>query len=78
MRERTSIPPHIHLSDHCLVDHRDWARQGGPVPPLTPLSFLWFALLRIDRKMHFPGLRGRIWRVLGVARALKNPNLCNL
>lgn len=69
--------PHIHLSDHCLVDHREWARQGGALPPLTLRSFLWFSLLRIDGKMHFTGLRGHIWRVLGITRALKNPNLCN-
>jgi hypothetical protein len=30
-----------------------------------------------DRTMHFTGLRGGLWRALGVGRSVKNPNLCN-
>ena len=67
----------IDLSDHCLIDHREWLRQGGPKPKLTPLSLMWMTLLVADRKMHFTGLRGGLWRLLGIDRSLKNPNLCN-
>jgi len=35
-------------------------------------------MLFIDRKAHFIGLRGGIWRVLGVDRSEKNPSLCNV
>ena len=31
-----------------------------------------------DRKMHFTGLRGWLWRMLGVDRSVENPNLCDL
>ena len=65
------------LSDHCLVDHVEWIRQGGPKPKLTPLTITWRALMLADRKMHFTGLRGGLWRLLGIDRSLKNPNLCN-
>ena len=65
------------LSDHCLVSHFEAIRSGGPKPPLTPSTLLRLSLLCLDRKMHFTGLRGGIWRLLGVARSLKNPNLCN-
>ena len=65
------------LSDHCIVDHREWARQGGSMPETTPLMLLRFSWLFLDRKMHFTGLRGGIWHLLGVDRSDKNPNLCN-
>ena len=64
----------IKLSDHCIVDHIEYARSGGPVN--APRVMLWW--LALDRKMHFTGLRGRVWRLLGVDRAVKNPNLCNI
>lgn len=62
------------LSDHCIVDHWEWLRSGGEVK-VSPLVLLWISL---DRKMHFTGIRGAIWRLLGVDRAVKNPNICNV
>ena len=32
----------------------------------------------LDRKMHFTGMRGGLWRMLGVDRSAKNPNICNI
>ena len=69
---------HHQLSEHCLIDHGEWMRLGGPKPKLTPLTLTRFALLYADSKMHFTGLRGGLWRLLGVGRALKNPNICNV
>ena len=66
------------LSDTCIVDHVEWLREGGPAPKVSPQSVLWRALLLVDRKMHFTGVRGAVWRFLGVDRSLKNPNLCNV
>jgi hypothetical protein len=28
--------------------------------------------------MHFTGVRGSVWRALGVNRSSKNPNICNI
>ena len=67
----------VNLSDYCLISHQEWMRSGGPKPRLTPLQVLRYSLLYIDRKMHFTGLRGATWRVLGIDRSVKNPNLCN-
>tara|TARA_Y100000310_G_scaffold306503_1_gene347702 strand:+ start:3140 stop:3265 length:126 start_codon:yes stop_codon:yes gene_type:complete len=39
---------------------------------------LWKSMLFVDRKMHFTGVRGAAWRILGVDRSLKNPNICNI
>ena len=69
---------HHELSEHCLVDHVDYRRQGGEGPKLTPVSLMWRGLLMADNKMHFTGIRGGLWRLLGVNRSLKNPNLCNI
>lgn len=68
----------VNLSDHCLIDHRDWISKGGPTPKVTPSQLLCRCLLYVDRKMHFTGLRGSIWRLLGIDRSIKNPNLCNV
>ena len=68
----------LKLYEHCIVNHQEWLRSGGQKPPVTPQSVLWLTLLQLDRKMHFTGLRGTIWRALGVGRSLKNPNLCNV
>ena len=66
------------LSNHCVISHFEVIRLGGPKPPFTPSTLLRLSLLSLDRKMHFTGLRGGIWRLLGVGRSLKNPNLCNI
>ena len=44
----------------------------------NPWLFLRALLLFLDRKMHFTGLRGGLWRTLGVDRSQKNPNICNI
>ena len=62
------------LSDHCLSDHS----AAPEKPPRTPLWTARGALLSIDRRMHFTGLRGAAWRSLGVTRSPRNPNVCNL
>lgn len=64
---------HLELSDHCLIDHREAFSLGVPKPSLTRRAFLL-----ADRKIYFTGLRGRLWRLLGIDRALKNPNICNV
>ena len=64
-----------HLSDHCVVDHR---AEGGPQPPATPVWMMRRSLLFLDRTMHFTGVRGTLWRMLGVGRSHKNPNICNV
>ena len=69
---------HHQLSDHCLVDHKEWLRNGGQPPEPSPLNFLRLLFLSLDRKMHFTGLRGGLWRLLSIDRSLKNPNLCNV
>ncbi len=66
----------VKLSDHCLVNHfvdskADLPVAGAHMRLVKP--FNW-----IDRKMHFTGLRGGIWRLLGVDRSHKNPNICNI
>ena len=71
--QEDSMPTEIELSDHCIIDHFAALRHMGPVT--VPRAIRWWLLL--DRKMYFTGLRGRIWRFLGVDRAVKNPNICN-
>jgi hypothetical protein len=70
----------IKLSDYCLVDHL--VRTSNPDAPRERfwpgkiLAIPYYMLF--DRKMHFTGLRGGIWRLLGVDRSIKNPNICNV
>lgn len=78
MRKGTFKPVEIELSAHCVVSHQEWVQKDGPVANFTPLTPFRKSLLFLDRKMHFTGLRGGIWRLLGVDRSVKNPNLCNI
>lgn len=66
------------LSDHCLVDHSIEDAPGAPRTHITPRLALGLPFMFIDRKMHFTGIRGRIWRLFGVGRSDKNPNVCNV
>ena len=67
----------LKLSDYCVIDH--WQHlEGETKPPLTPVWLSRLALILLDRKMHFTGLRGGMWRLLGVDRSFKNPNICNI
>ena len=68
----------IELSDYCLIDHPEALGTGLVGYPFTAKNFMWRAMLRMDPKAHFVGLRGGIWRMLGVDRSEKNPNLCNV
>ncbi len=63
------------LSDHCIVDHFNGVT---PPPPKTPLWLIRMTLLLTDRTMHFTGMRGGLWRLLGIDRSPKNPNICNI
>jgi len=68
------------LSKYCLIDH--FGLPPEAVKEMAPESFrmvtpLRFALAKFDRKFHFVGLRGFLWRLLGTSRSVKNPNLCN-
>ena len=68
----------IKLSDHCLVDHFLKDPEGVPRTKFRPGMLLGIPFLLIDRRMHFTGLRGRIWRLFGIDRSPKNPNICNV
>ena len=65
------------LSDHCLVDH-SVRRPEDPEFPSTPVWTLRRLFMNLDRLMHFTGIRGALWRALGVDRSPKNPNVCNV
>jgi adenylate cyclase len=66
------------LSDHCIVDHFAPIEGGGPPKDTPRLKVaLVESMLRLDRKMHFTGMWGSMWRALGVRRSPKNPNMCN-
>jgi len=77
--ESTGSPAHQHdgLSEYCIIDHfKD--REVPGVPAKWWRMSLWVAYYVLDRKMHFTGLRGGLWRLLGVDRSAKNPNICNI
>ena len=68
------------LSDYCLIDHFGLppeAIEEMPTEPFRGITPLRFALAKIDRKFHFVGVRGCLWRILGTSRSVKNPNICN-
>jgi len=65
---------HRQLSDHCIVDHLADEMKG----PRTIQQRLLSPMLAVDRVMHFTGVRGRLWSLLGVRRSNKNPNVCNI
>ena len=79
-RKRISASREVKLSNHCLIDH--FVKIGDPeydaMPGHTPIWFLRGFLMYLDRKMYFTGFRGALWRILGVDRSPKNPNLCNI
>lgn len=66
---------HRHLSDHCIVDH---FAEEMPSGPLTFRERMLIPMFALDRLMHFNGVRGRMWSLLGVKRSAKNPNVCNI
>ena len=74
------MPEEFKLSDHCLVDHLEKVDEGPDAPRVKFRSSFLLAIpfYLIDRKMHFTGLRGGIWRLLGIDRSDKNPNICNV
>ncbi len=68
---------HDGLSEYCIIDHfKDRSVPGIPLKWWRMLPLLAYYVL--DRKMHFTGMRGGLWRVLGVNRSAKNPNICNI
>ena len=68
----------LELSAHCIIDHREALGTGFEEFRFTAQTVFWRIMLYLDRKAHFIGLRGGIWRLLGVDRSEKNPNLCNV
>ena len=67
------------LSDFCLIDHFGLPPEAEeemeePFRLVTPLRYM---LAKFDRKFHFVGPRGWLWRLLGTGRSVKNPNICN-
>ena len=76
MEDKTTSYTRKKLSDHCLVDH-SVRRPEDPEIPLTPVWILRRFLLSLDRLMHFTGVRGSLWRALGISRSPKNPNVCS-
>ena len=75
MSEQTTHT-HDHLSDYCIIDHFDRTVPNPEIPWWRWLQVVPYYLL--DRKMHFTGLRGSLWRMFGVDRSAKNPNICNI
>ena len=74
------MPQKGKLSAYCLIDH--FGLPPEAVEEMLPEAFrivtpLRFALAKIDRKFHFVGLQGYLWRLLGTSRSVKNPNICN-
>jgi hypothetical protein len=67
-------------SNHCLAGDHKKARPGVPEqrPPLTPKWMARIGLLMVDPTIHLAGPRAAAWRILGVTRSPKNPNVCNL
>ena len=70
---KTENPQRTNLSDYCLMDHLD---------PIVRPSYgrawpVWKVLLTVDRLMHFTGPRSWIWKLMGIGRSSKNPNVCN-
>ena len=66
----------VHLSNYCLINH--FEKVEVLHEKITLRKLLLLPLLLFDRKMHFTGLRGGLWRALGVDRSHKNPNICNI
>ena len=69
-----------HLSDHCIIDHFEKVEGQSSLPPRNMLLRfpLLLGFMLIDRLQHFTGVRGALWRFLGVSRSAKNPNICNI
>ena len=65
---RQDLGTEIELSAHCMDDHRNALGTGITKYPFNAQTVLWRIMLFIDRKAHFIGLLGGIWRVLGVDR----------
>ncbi|MBM3945685.1 MAG: hypothetical protein FJ317_09420 [SAR202 cluster bacterium] len=75
-KEDRAFSSGMRLSDHCVVDHFESAE--GFEASFSPKWMVVFPMMMMDRRMHFTGLRGKLWRMLGVDRSPKNPNICNL
>lgn len=66
----------LRLAPYCLADHRKPKR----LPPLKIIARTGLAspMYLVDLKTHFTGVRGALWRLFGVTRSGRNPNICNL
>ncbi len=70
----------ISLSKHCILHAADveGGTPRGSRPPISAKALATLPLWLFDRKQHFTGLRGAAWRMFGVNRSPKNPNVCNI
>ena len=68
------------LSDHCIINHFEKVEGQSSLPPRNLLLRAPFLIgfMLFDRLQHFTGVRGALWRFLGVNRSAKNPNICNI
>ena len=67
----------MRLSDYRIIHHLE-AKDIGVEAPLSLKPIVATPLLFLDRKMHFTGFRGGMWRlIIGIGRSDKNPNICN-
>ena len=65
----------VRLSDYCLADHTS---PDAPRARFKPVWYLAGPLFRLDPRTHFTGLRGAAWRLFGITRSSKNPNVCTI
>lgn len=56
------------FSDYCVIGKETHWPQA---------SLLGRILLQLQGDQYFTGLAGLAWRLMGVTRSEKNPNLCN-
>lgn len=71
------MPTLIARSDHCLIDRPTHLLAFRSYRHPIAASLLR-VVYRLDPKMNFRGLRGLVWRLFGVTRSSKNPNVCTL
>ncbi len=70
------------ISDYCVIDHLSEAGRAVPIELgpiwMRPIWLVRMGLNLLDRRLHFTGFRGGTWRLFGVGRSSKNPNICNI
>lgn len=73
------MPSREELSNYCIIDHQDDELNSmSGKEPLSVSKMVKMPLYAIDPRTHFTGLRGGMWRMIGVGRSFKNPNVCDM